>query len=197
MLPKQTSFASLVLALAVAGIAASGGFEAYSAMRDKAQAQAAEVQAFQQWKSRYTELLPVQERWDKSLPDASQVKDLYSVYKTLGESPRTDPDRLSVLKVERLALDGKELGGQRVCLGTLGAAGLLFREKQFEPLLAGLRALSERPDVQMGAVRFTTDKDGQAVALVTEFCLLFRDADRKAQAAQAAQAANGSQETPR
>ncbi len=188
MLPKQTSFASLLLALAVTGIAASGGFEAYSAMRDKAQAQEAEVQAFQQWKARYTELLPVQERWEKSLPEATQVKDLYSVYKALGESPRTDPDRLSVQKVERLALDGKELGGQRVCLGTLGAAGLLFQEKQFEPLLAGLRALSERPGVQMGAVRFTSNKDGHAVALVTDFCLLFRDADRKAKAAEGAEA---------
>lgn len=174
MLPKDTSVPALLLALALAGIAGSGGFEARQALVDKAQAQSDEVSAFQEWSRKYTQLLPIEKRWTESFSSAAAVKDLFSVYRRLGEVPHTNPDKLIVTKVERLTLNGKELGGQRMCLGTAGDQGLVFEEASFEPLMAGLRTLSERVDVQMGVATFTYH-EGKARASMQNFCLLFRD----------------------
>lgn len=176
MLPKETSFASLLVALTILGIAVSGGYEGYRTMSDKAQAQTQAVADFQQWKREYTQLLPVEQAWNAKFKSAEVIKDLYSLYSLLGASPATNPDTLVVDKIERLTQDSIDLHAQRVCLASSTASGVDFEEKSFDTLAKGLEALAARPDVQMGSVTFFYDKD-KAHAVVKKLCILIRDAE--------------------
>lgn len=174
MLPKETSVGSLLLALVVTGIALSGGFESYKAMKDKAEAQTTAVAEFQQWKEQYTQLLPVEQRWSRELQGMSQVKDLYSLYALLGDKPKVNPDTLLVDRIERLKENSVDLGAQRVCVSTGNSGGVDFYDTSFDGLMSGLNTLIARPDVEVGAITFSYDS-GKAKASVRDLCLLLRD----------------------
>lgn len=176
MLPKETSMGSLFLAVTLAAILATGGYENWQAMRDKAQAQAAAVSEFQQWKKQYTQLLPVEQQWKEQLRSVDEARDLYSVYTLLGSVPTTNPDTLLIEKIERVTHEGVDLQAQRVCLTSGSAGGVEFEEGSFDTLLKGLNELAARPDVQMSSAVFTHDK-GRARAVVKNLCLLLRDAE--------------------
>ncbi len=174
MLPKDTSMLSLLAALAFSGLLASAGFDSYTAMTDKAQAQAEAVEDFQEWKRQYTQLLPLEGRWSQALRPLNEARDLYTLHQMLGEHPRSNPDTLLVERIERVILNERDLGAQRVCLSSGSGSGVVFTEKDFPTLLAGLEALSLRPDVQMGSVHLSQEK-AEARAFVSPLCLLLRD----------------------
>lgn len=142
-------------------------------MSAKAEEQTATVSDFQEWKRQYTQLLPLEDKWVKSLRDASEVKDLYTLHQMLGEKPYSDPDTLLVANIEDVVLSGVKLGAQKVCITSGGGAGVLFVEKDFGALMAGLDSLSKRPDVEMGSIQLKQDK-AQAKAYVAPLCLLLR-----------------------
>lgn len=174
MLPKDTSIGSLLVAVLVAGMLGSSGYEAYKAMDHKADTQAEAVADFQEWKRQYTQLLPLEEKWVQTLRPLSEAKDLYSIHQMLGEQPSSNPDTLLVDKLDRVLQNERDLGAQRVCLSSGYGGGMAFSEKDFPTLMAGLEALAKRPDIQMGAIRLSQDK-AQARAVVYPFCLLLRD----------------------
>ena len=174
MLPKDTSMVSLLAALAFACFLGSAGYEGYKVMSDKADAQAATVADFQEWKRQYTKLLPLEDKWNKTLRPFSEAKDLYSLHELLGDQPSSNADLLLAEQIERMVFEGKDLGAQRVCLGTGGGAGMLFVEKDFQTLMTGLDALAQRADIQMGAIELSQD-NATARATVAPLCLLLRD----------------------
>ena len=179
---KNLSLISLLLSLSVAGMAFTAGKEGYLAMTAKAEAQEQAVTAFQSWRSEYKKLLPVEERWKKDLPSALVAKDLFSVYKQVGDAPKTNPDKMLVEKVERLKQGDKDLGANRVCLMSASTSGVLFEGESFAELFKGLKVLAERPDIQMRDVSLSL-KDGKPRAVVGEFCLLMRDPTKQELAA--------------
>ncbi len=174
MLPKDTSLGSLLLALCFAAVLGNSGLDGYRAMTDKASAQAEAVSDFQDWKRQYMQLLPLEEKWTQALRPFSQAKDLYSLHGMLGSEPSSNPDTLLVEKLERVVLNERDLGAQKVCLSSGAGAGVVFTEKDFPTLMAGLEKLAQRPDVQMGSVEFSQEK-AVARAVVSPLCLLLRD----------------------
>lgn len=174
MLPKDTSYGSLLLALCFAAVLGSTGLEGYRAMSDKATAQAEAVSDFQDWKRQYMQLLPLEDKWAKALRPFSEAKDLYSLHGMLGDEPASNPDTLLVEKIERVVLNERDLGAQKVCLSSGSGTGVVFTEKDFPSLMAGLDKLAQRPDVQMGSIEFTQEK-AVARAVVAPLCLLLRD----------------------
>lgn len=174
VLPKDTSIVSLLLAVVVAGMLGSSGFEAYKAMDHKADTQAEAVTDFQEWKRQYTQLLPLEEKWATTLRPLNEARDLYSLHQMLGSVPSSNPDTLLVDKLDRVTQNERDLGAQRVCLSSGYGGGVLFAEKDFPTLMAGLEALAKRPDIQMGTIRLSQDK-AQARAVVYPLCLLLRD----------------------
>lgn len=178
MSTKNVSVVSLLLALGVSFAVGSQGYKAYEQMTAKAAAQAEAVRQFQEWKQQYTRLLPLEAKWNESLKSISDAKDLYTLHTILGNVPSSNPDTLLVERIERLTQNDRDLGAQRVCLSSGGQAGMVFVEKDFPTLMAGLETLSRRPDVQMGTIIFSQDK-AQARAAVSPLCLLLRDAEKK------------------
>lgn len=176
MLPKNISFLSLIVSIAIAGVLGSSGYHGYLAMREKAQDQAQAVADFRKWKADYTSLLPVDEKWKTSLRSVAEAKDLLSVYELLGKAPTTNPDALLVEKIEPFKQAEHLLFATRVCLGSTGGSGVTFDAPNFTQLMDGLDVLAKRPDVQMGAVRLTQGL-GKAKASVTGLCLLLRDVE--------------------
>lgn len=174
MLSKDTSFLGMLAALVVSGLLAHTGWTAHQIVSAKAQAQAATVSDFQEWKRQYTQLLPLQERWSSSLRPTADAQDLYSLHKILGNQPQSNPDTLLVERLEEVEQNGLKLGAQRVCLSSgAGHPGMVFVEKDFATLMQGLHALTQRVDIQMGSIELSQDQ-GKARAVVSPLCLLLR-----------------------
>lgn len=173
MLNKDTSWAALLGALVVAGLLGHTGWRAHEMLAAKAQAQASTVADFQEWKRQYTQLLPLEERWTQALHPSSEAQDLFSLHKILGNEPQSNPDTLLVERLDEVEQNGVKLGAQRVCLSSGSGQGMQFVEKDFTTLMQGLRALTQRSDVQLGAIHLSQDQ-GRAKAVVTPLCLLLR-----------------------
>jgi hypothetical protein len=174
VLGKQTSLLSLAAALALAAFMGFTARDAYLAIKVKAEAQEASVVSFQNWKRQYTQLLPVEKRWNESLRTVAGVKDIYTLYGLVGPRPHTNPDVLLVDRIDRLTEDGKDLGASRVCISSSGAPGLVFEQASFRELFDGLNTQVQRADLQVGSLTFSYEK-GKARAVVGEYCLVMRD----------------------
>lgn len=173
VLSKHISVPALLLSLAMSGSIGYTGWKAYKILQAKEQEQSSIVADFTEWKRQYTQLMPLEERWASSLKPVSEVKDLYSLHKVLGNQPQSNPDTLLVERLDELEQNGTKLGAQRVCISSGSSAGMAFVEKDFSTLMEGLRALAMRPDIQMGAVTLSQER-GQAKALVSPLCILLR-----------------------
>jgi hypothetical protein len=174
VLPKDNSMVSTLAALVLSAMLGNTAYSAYLAMQEKADAQAKSVAEIQDWKRQYKSLLPVEERWQKTLGSMADAKDLFTIYGLVSQSaPSTNPDTFLVDRIERVTQSSKDLGAQRVCVSS-GGGSLTFNEKDFTTLMARLKTLSSRSDMQVGGVVLSQEK-GQAKAVVTPVCLLLRD----------------------
>lgn len=173
---KSVSLVSLIFAAAVSGLVGSRALEGRELMMAKAQTQAQAASDFQEWKHQYTQLMPLEARWQEAFHSIAEVKDLFSLHRLLGNTPQSNPDTLVVDKIERLIVNDKDLGAQWVCVSSLAAAGIEFIEPDFTTLMAGLSHLAKRPDIQMGEISLS-QKEGNARAVVQPFCLLLRDSE--------------------
>lgn len=172
---KNVSIVSLLFALAVCALAFNSAQTSFAIMTAKAQAQEQALASFRQWKADYDKLLPVAQQWQSEMPSIEGARDLYSLYRMLGEELPTNPDALIVTNAERLLHEGRDVGAHRVCFATLGHPGLLFEGERFSELYLGLTKLAERRDIQMRSATFTLHESRPRV-VVHDFCLVLRDA---------------------
>jgi hypothetical protein len=178
MLTKDTSIASLAAALVFCAVVATSAVDARRAMVDKASAQASAVDALREWKRQYDQLIPVEELWHKSLGKFSDAKDILTIHGLVSENaPGSNADTLLVEKIERLVEGGKDLGAQKVCINS-GGAGWSVSEDTFNSLIKGMQALTTRVDMDLGTIAMSQEK-GRAQAVISNACLLLRDADNR------------------
>lgn len=174
MLPKQTSFMSLLLGVVVLLFLGLSGWNTSSAMFAKAKEQQKALEDFRQWRSTYEALIPVQKQWGQSFKAAADARDLLTLHSLIGSTLKTDLDRLVVEKIDRVKVDERELGLSRACLNSSGESGLAFQSDSFSSLLSGLKVLAARNDIEMGTVKVLEYKS-KPTALVQGFCLLLKD----------------------
>lgn len=174
MLPKQTSFMSLMIGVVVILFLGLSGWKTSSAMLAKATEQKKTLEDFRQWRSTYEALIPVQKQWSQSFKAAADARDLLSLHSLIGSSLRTDMDRLVVEKIDRVKAEELELGLSRVCLASSGESGMSFQSDSFSTLVAGLKVLAARNDIEMGTVK-VLEQRAKPTALVQGFCLLLKD----------------------
>jgi hypothetical protein len=174
VLPKQTSFVSLMLGVLVALFFGMSGWSTFSAMQAKAGEQKKALEDFRKWRSTYEALVPVQKQWSDTFKPAAQARDLFSLHSLMGSGLKTNMDLLVVEKLDRLKVNDLELGLSRICLTTSGENGVAFEGESFSTLLAEVRKMAARSDIEMGQVKVFEHK-GNPTALVTGFCLLLKD----------------------
>lgn len=174
MLPKQTSFTSLVVGALVALFFGMSGWNAFNAMRAKAGEQNKALADFRQWRSTYEALIPVQKQWSNTFKPAAPARDLLSLHSLIGTELKTGVDLLVVEKLDRLKVNGVEMGLSRICLTTSGENGLAFQGESFSAVLTEVRKMAARSDIEMGQVKVLEHK-GKPSALVNGFCLLLKD----------------------
>lgn len=171
---RQNSLLSLTAGLAGALFLALSGWTVSATMIGKAQEQTKTLEDFRQWRSSYEALIPVQLQWDKSFHPASEVRDMLSLHALLNSALSTNMDRLVVETLDRVKVGELELGLSRVCLASAGEPGLNFEGESFSVLVAELKKMAQRHDIQMGQIKLF-DYKSKPTALVTGFCLLLRD----------------------
>lgn len=174
MLPKQTSFMSLLLGVIVLLFLGLSGWKTSSAMFAKATEQEKALEDFRQWRSTYEALIPVQKQWGQSFKAAADARDLLSLHNLIGSTLKTDLDRLVVEKIDRVKVAELELGLSRVCLTSSGESGMAFQAESFSTLVSELKAMAARNDIEMTTVKVLEYKS-KPTALVQGFCLLLKD----------------------
>lgn len=168
-----------VASIAFAAILGYQGFTAFGTLRNKATAQEDSTEALQRWQQSYLALSDSQKQWSSQYPSSGAVEDLYSLLQLVSlqrYSLRTDPDTVSLTRVEPVQGNGLNLGLVRYCLSSQGAAdngALRVEASSYTELLAGLRKLASVPYVYIGTIGIQGDKP-QPAAILGDFCLQLR-----------------------
>jgi hypothetical protein len=165
---------SLMVGALVALFLGMSGWNAFNAMLAKAGEQTKALEDLRQWRSTYEALIPVQKQWGDAFKPAAAARDLFSLHSLMGSGLKTNMDLLVVEKLDRLKVNGVELGLSRICLNTSGESGLAFQSESFSTLLAEMRKMASRSDIEMGQIKVLEHK-GKPTALVSGFCLLLKD----------------------
>jgi hypothetical protein len=174
VLPKQTSFMSLLVGVLVALFLGMSGWNTFNAMLAKAGEQKKALEDFRQWRSTYEALIPIQKQWGDTFKPAAQARDLLSLHALMGTELKTNMDLLVVEKLDRMKVNELDLGLSRICLTTSGENGVAFEGESFSTLLMEVRKLAARSDIEMGQIKVLEHK-GKPTALVNGFCLLLKD----------------------
>jgi len=128
-----------------------------------------------EWKSSYEALLPVNERFVNTFPAGDDAKDLVTLYRMLDVEKHNlvaDVDMIRQTSASVVEVNGMQIGLQSLCLSNDSDA-LSVTAKSIRELRLGLRALSERKDVDLGTVQVEL-KNGLAVAKIKGACLKVR-----------------------
>ena len=174
MQAKNTSLPSLVLGLSVTFILATGAWRGYNLALNKLNEQRQTIQEFRQWKQEYTTLMPVRDRWDNSFPKTGTIKDLFSLYELLPEGTTTNPDRLVIEKIERVKVNGKDVGLNKICMTSMGGNGVIFEGKSPSSLLKTVKLLQEKPYIRLESIRLANDKEKLTLS-VSGLCFHLKD----------------------
>lgn len=174
MQAKNTSLLSLILGLSVTLILTTGAWRGYTLVQGKLNEQRQTIQEFRQWKQEYTNLMPVRDQWDNSFPKTSTIKDLFSLYELLPEGTSTNPDRLMVEKIERVKVNGKDVGLNKICVTSMGSNGMVFEGKTPSALLHTVKLLQSKPYIRLDGIRIANHKDKLALT-VSGLCFHLKD----------------------
>lgn len=183
---KQTSTVSLLLALVIMGLLAMSGWSNYTLLTEKVEGQKQALNSFLVWKQQYQNLAEVRLKWNRAFRNVSEAKDLYTLHSFINTPLYTNVDMLTVDRVERHSVNSTDIGLSRVCLTTVGGAGLVLEAKSFTELMSELNRLLARPDIEATNVvvsesasrqKKSAGKSGdyKAQAIVSGFCILLKD----------------------
>lgn len=128
-----------------------------------------------EWKTSYEALLPVNDQFGRVYPSGDDAKDLVTLYRLLNIEKHTliaDVDMVRQTSASAVEVNGMAVGLQRLCLNN-GIDAMTVSAGSIRDLRQGLRALSQRQDVDLGTVQIEI-KDGQAVAQIKGLCLKVR-----------------------
>lgn len=166
-----------ILAVLFALILAYYGYATYQTVNEKAEAQSRSVQQLTRWKAEYTSLLPYRTQWDKQIPPASMVNDIYSLHKILALDSyglQADATKITVTKIEAISISEIPIATTRVCLATAGYPGIRVTAPFIYPdFITALEALAKRRDIEIASLTITT-VDGVASAILP-ICLRIRE----------------------
>lgn len=174
----------LVLGIAAAGLLGYMGYEGLTVLREKAQQQQAATEVVQRWKQTYQALAKSTAAWSTRYPDMAKFNDLIGLFRSVGLERyglTANPDDLSVLRLEPVSNNDVSIGLARVCLGSSSAtvnAGLQVTAPSYSALLAGVRGLSARKDIEISSLTVQGGEGGAPTATLGGFCLLLRQGEK-------------------
>ncbi|MBN9424613.1 MAG: hypothetical protein BGO63_15255 [Candidatus Accumulibacter sp. 66-26] len=147
----------------------------YEVVGQKAAQQKTALAELKRWKSEYEALLPIQTKWNNSLPSVSNIKDKYSLFdairlKEYGLS--SDREKLDIKKIDSIASNGVALNATRICVNSAGESGLTVTAPHFSELLTGLDELTHRRDIEVSNITLAVANG--APKAVVNMCLVFR-----------------------
>jgi hypothetical protein len=168
----------LIVVVAFAAVLGMQGVKSFRALAEKALAQEAVTESVMQWKQGYMAFADTVKKWDGSFRSEDSVQDLISLYSVVGLSSyglRADSDTLLLNKVAPVAQGGIAIGLTQFCIASASRpeGALDVEAANYQALFAGLRRLSQRPDVSIGSISIKGDKT-TPVASLGEFCVLLR-----------------------
>lgn len=168
---------SLVVGVAMAGALLALTPKSWDAIGQIKDRQVSSNLRLAEWKDAYHALLPVNDRWVKVYPDGRKAKDVVSLYRLIDLKRHkliADIDRVSQSASSDVLVNGSQVGLQRLCVASDGAS-MRVSANSIKELRSGLQGLSERPDIDMGEIVFSFDKESsKPVAQVTGLCLKVR-----------------------
>lgn len=176
----QVNFTSLIAAGLFAAILGMQIPNLRSTIQGKANEQTTQLGLLEQFRANVERIQPVKEIFQSAFPPATEIQDLMALHRALNFAYvdlYVEKDNIVLRSVDRAVGvgGGSDLGLIRICIGSTGGE-LQASAPSMEKLLAGIAALSERRDIEVGSYSVLLDeKTGAAKALFTNFCLLARD----------------------
>jgi len=168
----------LLIAMGFLIVAGVQGLKAYRTLSEKAVAQERATESVERWKQSYAALAGTVKRWESSYRHENSIQDLMSLYNAIGLEEyglQTDVDTMILNKVEPVTQNGVALGLTCVYLASAGSgdtSSLEVRASNYQHLFAGVKRLSERPDIYIGMITIKGDKT--PTAKLGDFCVLLR-----------------------
>ncbi|MBC7198376.1 MAG: hypothetical protein H5U32_03905 [Pseudomonas balearica] len=147
-------------------------WKAVSGVKDK---QVASNEQLVEWKASYEALLPINDRFRATYPSGNDAKDLVALYRLVAPEKHglyADVDLIRQISASPVEVNGMPVGLQRLCVGN-DADYLSLSAASIGDLRRGLKAMSERRDIDMGSLEIAI-KDDKAVARVKGMCLKVR-----------------------
>lgn len=128
-----------------------------------------------EWKTSYEALLPVNGRFSNAYPSGDDAKDLVALYRMLDvekHSLAADIDMIRQTSAYAVEVNGMQVGLQSLCLSN-DTDAMMVTANSIRDLRLGLRALSQRKDIDLGTVQVVLE-DGTAIARIKGVCLKVR-----------------------
>lgn len=130
-----------------------------------------------EWKAAYEALMPVNEQWDSTFTSSVHTNDLVQLYRAFRLERHNlvvDADTIMQTGAYSVDVQGVSVGLQRLCIGNTQQS-LVLTAAGMAQLRGGLRAVSNRQDIDIGSIRIGFDQDTrQPYAEVKDFCLRVR-----------------------
>lgn len=151
----DTHRGALLLSLCLGIVAVAGAADAYFRIAPVVRKQLAVTDHLRRWKIAYSSLKPTEEEWREVFREAEAMRDLLLLYRALDvESAglESSADFLAVEKIERLDVNGTDIGAVAIRIATAGKSGVVVTAADFGRLLIGIRALTSRKDIRVGGI---------------------------------------------
>jgi len=128
-----------------------------------------------EWKASYEALLPINAKFRATYPSGNDAKDLVALYRLVSPEKHglyADVDLIRQISASPVEVNGLPVGLQRLCIGN-DAEHLSLSAPSIAELRRGLKAMSERKDIEMGSLEIAMKED-IAIAKVKGVCLKVR-----------------------
>jgi hypothetical protein len=173
---SQFKLPIVLASMLLVAILAVFGQQTWQALRGKTQSQRDAVASIQQWVSSYQAIQPANVRFDQAYTPLQQARDLLSLH-TLTRIEATGLqvafDKVVLMKAEPVKRNDRDLGLGRFCLASGGGEELEVSAPSYAALFAGMHQLTQRADLEIGAIK-VVGGGSQASARLAPFCLLLR-----------------------
>lgn len=165
---------------AVGLVAALGyyGFTGHQKLAALQEQQRRSTADYLRWVNVQLALKPFDKQFLASIPEATEIRDIYSLSATIGLEKYGLTSRvedMAVDKTDSLKVNGKEVGATKVCLLSSGVSGLQVKAKDGDTakLLTAVDKLLAAKHVTSRGVTVRTDANGTTATLIN-FCILLR-----------------------
>lgn len=166
-----------VIPVAVIAVLAIQATKISKTISAKATAQESVTESVLRWKQGVTAVADSNKRWESVYSRDSEIQDTLSIIAQLQLQDTglyANADSIFVNKINSVKNQGIELGLTEVCLGSAEAGDQVeVKAANYGALLSGVRALSQRPQVNIGSIKITGDND-QPAARLGDLCVLLR-----------------------